>query len=95
MMRMPTLMRTDRRQQLRDKVLALLVACDIDLPHGPGQSTPLIDSGKLDSLSLFKLALFVETEVGRVIDVSAFDLAREWNTIDDIVQFIATQKAAG
>lgn len=95
MTRMATVTGTDRRQKLRDKVSALLAACDIELPEGTRESAPLIDSGKLDSLSLFKLALFVENEVGRAIDVGTFDLAKEWNTIDDIVHFIATQRAAG
>jgi acyl carrier protein len=94
MMRMASVARTDRRQKLRDKVSALLDACDVELPDGPRESAPWIDSGKLDSLSLFKLALFVENEVGRTIDVGSFDLAKEWNTIDDIVHFIATQQAA-
>jgi acyl carrier protein len=95
MMGMANLARGDRRQKLRDKVSALLDDCEIELPAGPRESAPLIDSGKLDSLSLFKLALLVENEVGRTIDVGAFDLAKEWNTIDDIVRFIATQQAAG
>jgi acyl carrier protein len=95
MMRLANLVPIDRRRKLRDKVSALLEACDVQLPDGHRESEPLIDSGKLDSLNLFRLALFVENEVGRTIDVGAFDLAKEWNTIDDIVQFIAMQRAAG
>ena len=63
-MRMANLARTDRRQKLRDKVSALLDDCEVELPAGPRESVPLIASGKLDSLSLFKLALLVENRSG-------------------------------
>jgi acyl carrier protein len=83
------------RRSLRDGVVAILEAADVKLDGHPKEATPLINSGKLDSQGLFNLALFIENEIGRQIDVSAFDLAREWNTIDDIVNFIVAQRASG
>jgi acyl carrier protein len=87
--------RADAKRDLRTRVLALLEATDVNLDGGLNGATPLINSGKLDSQSLFNLALFVEKEIGRPIDVSTFDLAKEWNTIDDIVNFIVGRRAAG
>lgn len=48
----------------------------------------LIRSGKLDSLGLFNLATFIERELGRKVDFTAFDLAAEWDTINHILEFI-------
>ena len=93
-MRWPKLLSGDLSRQLRAKVTALLEALDGRLDGESKHAVPLIGSGRLDSLGLFKLALFVEQEVGREIDIAAFDLAKEWNTIDDIVQFIAVQRAS-
>ncbi|HEX2789655.1 MAG TPA: acyl carrier protein [Steroidobacteraceae bacterium] len=88
-------MGAEATRRLRTRVKALLEATDANLDGGLNEATPLIISGKLDSQGLFNLALFIEKEIGRPIDVSAFDLAKEWNTIDDIVEFIVGQRAAG
>jgi acyl carrier protein len=79
----------DTMLSLRDKLIAVLEASDVELDGKLKEETPLIKSGKLDSLGLFNLALFIESEIGRKVDVTAFDLATEWNTIDDILKFIA------
>ena len=84
----------DTRRSLRERVIALLEATDVKLDAQLQEATPLISSGKLDSQGLFNLALFIENEIGRQIDFPAFDLAKEWNTIDDIVNFIE-QRASG
>jgi acyl carrier protein len=94
-MKLPKFIGGDRAVQLRSKVTALLESHNVRLEGEPKESAPLIRSGKLDSLGLFKLALLVEQEVGHEIDIAAFDLAKEWNTINDIVRFITLQRAAG
>lgn len=94
-MRIAKLVAADSRRSLRDKVIAILEASDVKLDAQLKEATPLINSGRLDSQSLFNLALFIENEIGRQIDVSAFDLAKEWNTIDDIVNFIVGQQNSG
>jgi acyl carrier protein len=83
----------DTARSLRTRVLTLLEATDVNMDGRLNSATPLINSGKLDSQGLFNLALFVEKEIGRPIDVSTLDLAKEWNTIDDIVNFIVEQQA--
>lgn len=74
---------------LRDKVVAVLTESGADLDGNVTDDTPLIQSGKLDSLSLLNLALFIEGEIGREVDIPSFDLATEWNTINGILSFIA------
>ncbi len=85
----------DSRQDLRERLIALLRAHDGDRDGDIGETTPLIKSGKLDSLGLFNLALFIEKEVGHKVDVTAYDLAVEWNTVPDILNFISKLRTSG
>ena len=85
----------DTPQSLRDKLIAVLKASDVDLDGELKEDTPLIKSGKLDSLGFFNLALFIEKEIGHKVDMTVFDLAKEWNTIHDILNFIAERRASG
>jgi len=85
----------DTPQSLRDKLIAVLEASDVNLDGELKEGTSLIKSGKLDSLGLFNVALFVEREIGRKVDITAFDLAKEWNTITDILNFIAKLRSSG
>ena len=76
-----------RGKSVRDKLIAVLEDGTLK------DETPLITSGKLDSLGLCNLAVFIEREVGRDMDFSALDIAKEWNTINDILSFIAKMRA--
>ena len=75
---------------LRDRLLSFLAG------RLPGQelndSTPLLTSGLLDSLALIDLTAWMEEEVGAAIDLDAIDnVAAEWNTVRDIVNFVAAR----
>lgn len=48
----------------------------------------LIQSGALDSVALFNLSMWIESQVGSAIDPSQVDVARAWDSIDAIVRFI-------
>lgn len=56
------------------------------------RDTPLITSSRFDSLQFLNLLLWIEAEVGRPIDVTAIDMAVEWNTIDAIVAFVERER---
>ena len=71
---------------VRDKILALIQASDLELDGELKDDTSLIHSGLLDSSALFNLAVLIEREAGTPIDPSSFDLATEWDTIADIVE---------
>lgn len=81
-------------QTIRDKLIAVLAASNVELDAESTEDTPLIQSGKLDSLALFNLALFVESEIGHEVDVTSFDLAMEWNTISNILTFITRMRGS-
>ena len=83
----------DADQRRRQGLIAAIESSDMD---GELQDdTSLIKSGKLDSLGLFNVVLFVENELGPDFDVTSFDLSREWDTIADILRFIAKHRTGG
>jgi acyl carrier protein len=73
---------------LHDRLLRFLEELDLELDDKLKEDTPLIKSGILDSLSLFKLAAWVEQEVGSQVDLREFNLIEEWDTIADILNFV-------
>jgi acyl carrier protein len=56
--------------------------------------TPLISSGRLDSFNLLRLVLWVEEKIGQPVDATQIDLAAEWDTVEQIVAFVARHRAA-
>jgi len=76
------------RRDLRAKLVATIEASNAELDGQLADDTSLIKSGKIDSLGLFNLAVFIEREAGRKVDVASFDLAKEWDTVTDILNFI-------
>ncbi len=58
------------------------------LPDHVDDQTSLIRSGILDSAGLFHLALWVERHLGTSFDFTAYDLAAEWDTINDVLRFV-------
>lgn len=73
---------------VRDRLLAFIRDLQLPLDGEVGDETQLIDSGRLDSLALVELALWVEGEVGKPLDPAAFDLRMEWQTVSSVVRFI-------
>lgn len=73
---------------LRDDLAHAIEASGATLPADLGDDTPLISSGILDSTALFELALWVEDHVSPGLDLTAFDLAEEWDTIARLLAFI-------
>ena len=72
---------------LRDDLLAFLTDQGVELGD-TDDAEPLIESGRLDSLALFNLVLWIEERTGVPIDPTAFDIAQRWATVRDIVAFI-------
>jgi acyl carrier protein len=58
------------------------------------RDSPLITSARLDSLNLFQLLIWIEEKVGHRIDATAFDIAVEWDTVDQIVSFVQREAQA-
>lgn len=90
----------DRRVSVIDEFRSL--AADWDLGEPVTEATPLVASGSLDSLALFKLAMWAEERTGKELDPATFDPSTEWATVGDFLAFVggsrresATPPAAG
>jgi acyl carrier protein len=73
------------------RLLAFLRSLNLPQLREPDSDTPLIQSGLLDSLGLVQLAIWIEEEIGNPVNPGTFDLATEWNTVSNIVDFIERQ----
>ena len=61
--------------------------------HGEvDRQTPLITSGRIDSLGLVRLVMWIERKVGHPIDVAGIEMAKELDSIDAIVGFVVRQR---
>jgi acyl carrier protein len=73
---------------VRDELLRFLAQQGIELPSVSADTTPLFETGQLDSQALFNLVLWTEERIGEPIDPTALDLTRDWATVSDIVRFV-------
>src|SRR5690606_23265667 len=55
----------------------------------------LVASGRLDSLALFRLALWAEERTGQPLDPTAFEPAIEWATVGSFLTFVEKVIRAG
>jgi acyl carrier protein len=77
---------------LREQLLNLLRDGNMDLPSDLRDDTPLISEGLVDSVGLFNLAFWIETQTDTPIDLTSIDLSSEWDTIADILAFIGKHR---
>ena len=77
---------------LRDELRRLLLEQGVDLSDAD-ESEDLFESGRLHSLALFHLALWVEEKTGEPIDLAHFDLRREWASERSILAFVGERGA--
>ena len=78
----------EKRLNLRERLVAVIEAGDFERNGKLADDASLIKSGRLDSLGLFSVALFIEREIGHKLDITSFDLAAEWDTVREILDFI-------
>jgi acyl carrier protein len=78
---------------LRDDLRHFLAEQGLDLSDDPDDSASLFGTGRLDSLGLFNLVLWIEERTGSPIDPTALDLTREWASVRDIVAFLGARGA--
>ena len=72
--------------------MALIEGWHLELPVQLRDDTSLIRSGLFDSLALFNLALWIETQIGAPVNPAALDLSREWDTLADILRYIERER---
>jgi acyl carrier protein len=73
---------------VREELLSFLRDAEVDLPADAPENTSLLRSGRVDSVTLFRLASWIEQAMGARIDPASFDLSTEWETIGDVVRFV-------
>lgn len=76
----------------REELVLLLEEGDQESDCKPGDDTSLIRSGLLDSLGLFHLALWIEKETRSKLDLASLDPLKEWDTIPDILNYVAKHR---
>ena len=74
---------------LRRELLSQLRSWDVRLPDELDDDAPLISSGAIDSLGLFKLVLWIEEKTGRSVDPRDVDLAAQWDSVRLILGYLA------
>jgi len=83
------------RMSLQEDLLAQIKRWDVDLGGELNADTPLIGSGLFDSLALVNLVAWIEQQLGARVDITDLDLEKEWDTVNDILQFIERQRNRG
>lgn len=76
-----------------ERLMDFLQGLNIDLNGGLSLGTRLFETGALDSLSLFNLAQWIEDEVGRGLDLTAFNILEEWATPAKILKFLEEKQS--
>lgn len=76
------------RDTLREQLRAL-IAEFAGPEHGLiDDDTPLISSALVESIALLNVALWVEEQIDAAVEITAFDLAAEWDTVARILDFV-------
>jgi acyl carrier protein len=78
--------RSDRLAR-RVALLGLLAEIAPRLDGDLTDDTPLITSGVIESLALLSLVQWVEARIDSTVDITAFDLAAQWDTVSAILDF--------
>jgi len=78
---------------IRDELLGVVREGNLDLGPEVNDDTSLIRSGLIDSLGLFKLALWIEKEIVSKLDITSLDPSKEWDTVEDILKYIENRRS--
>lgn len=85
-------MRPDRAKLLSE-LRTLIVDGTPGLDDSFSDHAPLVTSGLLESTTLVSVALWIEDRIGREMNLGAFDLADEWNSMNAILDFVERHRA--
>jgi acyl carrier protein len=79
------------REDLRRELEALLLATGRVAAADLASDSPLITSGRIDSVALFNLALWVEQAIGAPVDLTRLALPSQWDTVGRILDYVEAQ----
>ena len=80
---------------LRVQLIDLITESNLELDGELNDEMSLIKSGLFDSMALFNLALWIEENIDSKVDITAIDIAGNWDTISDILDFIEKHRNHG
>jgi len=75
-----------------DDLIAAFATWSPSLAENVARDTALLSSGRLDSMAVFQLLMWIEARVGHAIDVTAIDMPAQWNTVNDIIAFVEKER---
>jgi acyl carrier protein len=73
---------------LRDELLRNLESWSGAVSPDCEDDTALITSGRLDSMALYNLSLWIEEKTGRPFDPALVNIVAEWDTIGRVIAFV-------
>ena len=85
-------MTPDEREALRSDLVRLLAENLTNINDTIRCDEPLISSGRINSLAIFEVALWIEERSLEPVDFTQVDITRAWDTIDNILNFIAQRQ---
>ena len=80
------------RAGLRSRLMQFLLDTGRVTQAALDASSPLITSGLIDSVTLFNLAMWVEEQVGRPVDLTRIALPGDWDTVNLIIDFVERER---
>ena len=83
-----TTMTVNRRDCLRADLIRLLAESVPDIDDRTGDNEPLLSSGRVNSLTLFKLALWIDEHSHSPTDFTSINIAESWDNIAAILDFV-------
>ena len=80
---------------VREQLINVITGSDLELDGELNDDTSLIKSGRFDSMALFNLVLWIEGNIDSKVDFTEIDVAKEWDTIVDILDFVERHRNHG
>ena len=80
---------------LREQLINVITESDLELDGDLKDDTSLIKSGRFDSMALFNLVLWIEGNIDSKVDFTEIDVAKEWDTIANILDFVEKHRNHG
>ena len=75
-------------QSLRDELLRNLETWGVGLSGPIDADSQLISSGRLDSVALYSLSVWIEEQTGQVLDPTTVNIASEWDSAERVIALI-------
>jgi len=83
------------RGRLREQLRALIGALARPDEEAIDDDTPLISSGRVESITLLNVALWVEEQTDAAVEITSSALAADWDSVARILDFVEKHRRHG